>query len=90
MRHNPLDQALRDLQNLHGVILGTGDLWAPGVPVPTHLTAQLRKHKRAVRSRIAQSSIYACPAQDLHRQEWSYRDGRYWCAACERLQKHIS
>ena len=90
MQHNALDQALRDLQNLHAIILATGDIWAPGVPVPGHLTAQLRQNKRAVRSRIAQSSIYVCPAPDLHRRSWSYRGGQYWCADCARLQKHVS
>lgn len=90
MRHNHLDQTLRDLQNLHAVILSSGDVWAPGVSVPTYLTSQLRQHRRAVRSRIAQSSIYVCPSPDLHRRSWSYRDGRYWCADCARLQRHIS
>lgn len=90
MRHNQLDQALRDLQNLHAVILTDGDVWAPGVAVPHYLTAQLRRHRHAVRSQLAQSSIYTCPSPRLHRQSWSYRDGSYWCADCARLQKHVS
>jgi hypothetical protein len=90
MDRNHLDQTLRDLQTLHAVILTDGSVWAPGVPVPPYLTGQLRNNRRAVRSRIAQSSIYVCPSPDLHRRSWSYCNGKYWCADCARLQRYVS
>jgi hypothetical protein len=93
MKVTSLNLALRDIQNLHSVVLTNGsqiDIWSPGTRLPAHLTRQIRQQKRAVKARVEQSSIYTCPSPGLHRQYWTYDTGRFYCAMCEQLRPYVA
>lgn len=83
-----LDRLLLELRVWQCLLISESELW-PSSYVPGEELRQmqraLHKHRRGLRLLLRESSIGVCPARDLHRSQWDYKDGRFYCAVCARI-----
>jgi len=85
-----LDQLLRLIRASSLILLCNGRLWAPNTHVPLETRRAIAQHRRELLRMIAASCVEVCPSPGLHRREWYYKDGAFYCGACERLQAWIA
>ena len=55
--------------------------------LPAGLRQEIRNHRRGLARLMDEGRIEVCPARDLHRRSWFYREGKYYCGLCLQLRK---
>ncbi len=72
------------------ILVSPDDIWWSSLGPDRRMEAALRRHRRGLRLMFRWSPIATCPARDLHRSEYYYRDGQWICGACERLEREVA
>ena len=85
-----LDQLLRLIRASSLILLSNAHVWGGSTHVPLPVKQAIARHRRELLHKIAAHHWDVCPSPDLHRGEVYYRDGVFYCGACERLAAWIA
>jgi hypothetical protein len=84
-----LQQLLREIRRQRLILqprAGRVSIWHPNTHVPLETIVAIVQHNDALQRLVESNDVRVCYNAGLHRAHWRYLgNGRFACAACERL-----